>query len=107
MEQCQFGALVSPLFNHQQNENCLAKPKDWDTSRDSYFNGLGIKPFTLHDEDLSVDYATIPDGFDHLGPADHAIPPTDLRRQADSLNENWPKRFEAWQETRVDKYQER
>jgi LPS sulfotransferase NodH len=92
---------LSPLFNPQQIENCLAMAKDWDASWDSYFNRLGIQPFTLHYEDLSADYkATICDVFDHLGLSDHAIPPAHLRRQADFLNENWLKQFEAWQANR-------
>lgn len=92
----------APTFDPEQIEHYLAKAREWDAGWDAYFQGLGIQPFTIHYEELSDAYeTTIRAVFDHLGLADQAVPPPPLQRQADALNADWLKRFQAWQASRL------
>lgn len=85
-----------PTFQPEQIAHYLAMARKWDAGWDNYFQALGIQPFAIHYEDLSNAYeATIRAVFDHLGLVDHAVPPPPLRRQADALNENWLRQFQA------------
>jgi LPS sulfotransferase NodH len=87
-----------PTFRPEQIAHYLAMARKWDEGWDNHFQALGIQPFTIHYEDLSDAYeATIRALYDHLGLADHAVPPAPLRRQSDTLNENWLRQFKAWQ----------
>lgn len=91
-------ARSAPTFQPEQIAHYLAMARKWDAGWDSYFQERGIQPFTIHYEDLSTAYeATIRAVFDHLALADHAVPPAQLRRQADALNETWLRQFQAWQ----------
>ena len=96
-------ARSAPLFDPQLIEDCLTMAKTWDASWDSYFKSLGIQPFTVHYEDRSTAYeATIRTAFDHLGLADHAVPPAQLYQQADAINDDWLQRFQARQAIRAE-----
>lgn len=76
--------------------NVAAIARD-EASWDRYLAGLGAQPFTVTYENLDADYDGVMGAvLSHLGV--HAeVPPRQLRRQADGVNDEWVARFLAGQ----------
>jgi LPS sulfotransferase NodH len=74
--------------------NAAAIARD-EASWDRYFDGLGVEPFTVTYEQLDADYdGTMASVLSHLG-VDTPVPPRQLKRQSDAINDEWVARFLA------------
>lgn len=63
---------------------------------DGYFAERGIEPLEITYEELDGQYeVTMRRVLDHLGRSDVAVPPRQLKRQADRLNVEWVERYLA------------
>lgn len=73
----------------------LDELRGYERSWDEYFASIGVSPYTIVYEDLDADYdGTIAALFEYLG-VHAAVPPRQLDRQADTLNDEWVRRFVA------------
>lgn len=87
----------TPTYNFHHLGQCVREVriqiKGWET----YFHNRGIEPYRVVYEDLVKDRARILRGalefLDIVLPSDFQIPETHLKKQADSLSDEWVEKF--------------
>jgi LPS sulfotransferase NodH len=86
-------------FNRDLIERSLVQMKHWDSKWGRYFDAHGLDPLVLTYEDLVRDTeGALRQVIAHLGlerPRDFELPPSQFRRQADAITEEWLARYKA------------
>lgn len=86
-------AMQAPVYDADAIERSLRSAGHGENCWDRYFAALGVSPLHLEYEHLDAHYeATISEVFTHLG-VDAPVPPRQIERQGDTLNDEWVERF--------------
>jgi LPS sulfotransferase NodH len=87
----------APVYNYHQIWQCIREVRVQDKGWKTYFHNQGIEPFVVIYEELAADRARILKGvLESLGvslPLDFQVPETHLKKQADSLTDEWVEKF--------------
>ena len=86
-----------PVYNFHQISQCIREVRVQDKGWRTYFYSRGIEPHVVIYEELVADRARILKGvLEFLGvsiPRDFQVPETHLKKQADSVSDEWVKKF--------------
>jgi LPS sulfotransferase NodH len=86
-----------PVYNFHQISQCTREVRIQTKGWETYFHQRGIEPFRVVYEDFLTDQERIIRGvLEYLGvavPEDFRIPETHLKKQADSLSDQWVEKF--------------
>ena len=88
-------SVAGPVYDAVDIAASLAHGNRSEASWDAYFTDIGVEPFTVGYEQLDADYdGTMASVLSHLG-VDTPVPPRQLKRQGDAINDEWVARFLA------------
>ena len=88
-------AVADPVYDAVDIAASLAAENRFEAKWDAYFADIGVEPFTVGYEQLDADYdGTMASVLSHLG-VDTPVPPRQLKRQGDAINDEWVARFLA------------
>jgi LPS sulfotransferase NodH len=84
-----------PVYDADRITGSLNNIRQYEAGWDRYFERIGVSPFTITYEQIDADYqGTMAAVFDYLG-VHAAVPPRQITRQADALNDEWVARYLA------------
>jgi len=87
--------VAGPVYNAIDIAASVATQTRNEAAWDAYFTDIGVEPFTVGYEQLDADYdGTMASVLSHLG-VDTPVPPRQLKRQGDAINDEWVARFLA------------
>ena len=87
---------TTPRYDGARLRELVDREAEREKKWDGYFGANGLRPFEVTYEDLDADYeGTMRAVLDHLGAIGADVPPRQLQRQSDELNEEWVRRFRA------------
>lgn len=89
--------VANPAYDAADIAASLAAENRYEGKWDAYFADIGVEPFAVSYEQLDADYdGTMASVLSHLG-VDTPVPPRQLKRQGDAINDEWVARFLAEQ----------
>jgi len=87
----------APVYNYHQIWQCIREVRVQDKGWKTYFQNRGIEPFVVIYEDLVAERARmLREAMEFLEvsiPSDFQVPKTHLKKQADSLTDEWVEKF--------------